>query len=96
VRWPIRLAVITPSQGPETEGGTDWHPKWQRELGLEGLVNLDYWMVLPLILMIVTGLIMRIKGHLEERKKPGDEGPILSRVVGADLPEDGGGSAANN
>jgi hypothetical protein len=59
-------------------------------------MNLDYWMVLPLILMIITGLIMRIKGHLEEKQKPGDEGPVLSRVVGADLPADEGGSAANN
>jgi hypothetical protein len=90
------LAVITPSEGAETEGGMDWHPKWEYEPGLEGLVNLDYWMVLPLILMIVTGLIMRIKGHLEEIQKPGDEGPILSRVVGADLPADGGGPEANN
>jgi hypothetical protein len=90
------LAVITPSEGAETEGGMDWHPKWEYEPGLIRLVNLDYWMVLPLILMIVTGLIMRIKGHLEEIQKPGEEGPILSRVVGADLPADGGGPEANN
>jgi hypothetical protein len=54
------LAVITPSEGAETEGGTDRHLKWEHEPGLEGLMNLDYWMVLPLILMIVTGLIVRI------------------------------------
>jgi hypothetical protein len=90
------LTVITPSEGAETGGGTDWHPKWEYEPGLEGLMNLDYWMVLPLVLMIVTGLIVRIKGHLEEMQKPGGEGPILSRVVGANLPADGGGRETNS
>ncbi len=59
-------------------------------------MNLDYWMVLPLILMITTGLIVRIKRYLEERQKPGDEGPILSRLGDVDLPADGGGSTAIN
>ncbi len=73
------LAVITPSEGAETEGGTGGCLKWEHESGLDGLMNLDYWMVLPLILMITTGLIVRIKRYLEERQKPGDEGPILWR-----------------
>ncbi len=81
------LVVITPSEGAETERGTDWHTKWEHEPWLEGLMNLDYWM--PLILMIVTGLILRTSGRNTEA---GDEGPILSRVVGANLPADGGRS----
>jgi hypothetical protein len=28
--------------------------------------------------------------------KPGDDGPILARVGGANLPADGGGTASNN
>jgi hypothetical protein len=36
------LAVITPSEGAETKGSTEWHPKWEYEPGMEGLVNLDY------------------------------------------------------
>jgi hypothetical protein len=90
------LAVITPGEGAETEGGADWRPEWKHEPGMEGLMNLDYWMVLLLIVMIVTGLIMRIQGHLGEMWKPGSEGPILLRVGGANLPTDGGGTAAFN
>jgi hypothetical protein len=90
------LAVITPSEGAETRENTEWHPKREYEPGMEGLMNLDYWVVLPLIVMVVTGLIMRIRGHLGEMWKPGDEGPILSRVGGANLPADGGGPAAFN
>ncbi len=48
------LAVITPGEGAETEGGTDWHPKWNHEPGMEGLMNLDYWVVLPIIVMVVN------------------------------------------
>jgi hypothetical protein len=36
---------------------SEWHPKWEYEPGMEGLMNLDYWVVLPLIVMIVTGLV---------------------------------------
>jgi hypothetical protein len=90
------LAVITPGEGAETGGGADWHPKWNHEPGMEGLVNLDYWVVLPIIVMIVTGLIMRIQGHLGEVWKPGGEGPILARVGEANLPADGGGAATFN
>ncbi len=50
---------------------------------------MDYWMVLPIIVMIVTGLIMRIQRHLGEVWKPGDDG-------GANLPIDGGGTASTN
>ena len=35
-------------------------------------------------------------GHLGEVWKPGDDGPILARVGGANLPADGGGTASNN
>jgi hypothetical protein len=34
--------------------------------------------------------------HLGEVWKPGDDGPILARVGGANLPADGGGTASNN
>jgi hypothetical protein len=59
-------------------------------------MNLDYWVVLPIIVMIVTGLIMKIQRHLGETWKPGDEGPILSRVGEANLLADGGGAATFN
>ncbi len=88
------LAVITPSEGAETGGGADWYPRWNHEPGMEGLMNLDYWTVLPVVVMIVTGLIMRIQRHLGEVWTPGDEGPNLARVRGANLPADGGGATA--
>ncbi len=47
-------------------------------------------------LMVVTSLIMRIQRHLGETWKPGDDGPILARVGGANLPIDGGGTGSNN
>ncbi len=56
-------------------------------------MNLDYWTVLPIIVMIGTGLTMRIQRHLGEVWKPVDEGPILVKVGGANLPADGGGAA---
>ncbi len=83
------LAVITPSEGAEARGEVGWYPKWGREPGMDGMLNLDYWMVLPIIVMIVTGLIMRIQRHLGEVWKPGDDGPILARVGRANLPIDG-------
>ncbi len=86
------LAVITPGEGAETGGGAAWHPN--HEPGMEGLMNLDYWVVLPIIVMIVTGLIMRIQRHLGEMWKPGDEGPILSRVEEVNFPAEKGEGAA--
>jgi hypothetical protein len=61
------LAVITPSEGAEARGEVGWHPKWSGEPGMDGLLNLDYWMVLPIIVMVVTGLIMRIQRHPSAR-----------------------------
>jgi hypothetical protein len=90
------LAVITPSEGAESGGEPGWYPKWNGEPGMEGILNMDYWMVLPIIVMIVTGLIMRIQRHLGEVWKPGDDGPILARVGGANLPIDGGRTASTN
>jgi hypothetical protein len=90
------LAVITPSEGAESGEEPGWYPKWNGEPGMEGILNMDYWMVLPIIVMIVTGLIMRIQRHLGEVWKPGDDGPILARVGGANLPVDGGGTASIN
>jgi hypothetical protein len=34
--------------------------------------------------------------HLGEMWKPGEDGPILARVGGANLPIDGGGTASSN
>jgi hypothetical protein len=90
------LAVITPSEGAEARGEVGWHPKWSGEPGMDGILNLDYWMVLPIIVMVVTGLLMRIQRHLCKVWKPGDDGPILARVGGANLPADRGGTASNN
>ncbi len=90
------LAVIAPSEGAEAGGEVGWCPKWSGEPGMDGMLNLGYWMVLPIIVMIVTGLIMRIQRHLDEVWKPGDDGPILARVGGANLPADGGGTASIN
>jgi hypothetical protein len=63
---------------------------------MDGLLNLDYWTVLPIIIILATGLIMRVQRHLSEVWRPGDEGPILARVGGANLPADGGGTASVN
>jgi hypothetical protein len=60
------LAVITPSEGAETGGDAGWCAKWNNEPGMDGLMNLDYWTVLPIIVMIFTGLIVRIQRHLGE------------------------------
>ena len=90
------LAVITPSEGVELGGNPDGHSQQKIEPGMEGILNMDYWMVLPIIVVMVTSLIMRIQRHLGEVWKPGDNGPILARVGGANLPADGGGTASSN
>jgi len=66
------------------------------EPGMEGILIMDYWMVLPIIVMVVTSLIMRVQRHLGDTWKPGDDGPILAKVGGANLPIDGGGTGSNN
>ncbi len=90
------LAVITPSEGVELRRDPGGYPKWKVEPGMEGILMMDYWMVLPIIVMVVTGLIMRIQRHLGEIWKPGDNGPILAKVGGANLPIDGGGTSSKN
>jgi hypothetical protein len=90
------LTVITPSERAEPGGEPGWYPKWNGEPGVEGILSMDYWMVLPIVVMIVTGLITRIQSYLGEVWKPGDDGPILARVGGANLPIDGGGPASSN
>jgi hypothetical protein len=90
------LAVITPSEGAEPGGVAGWQPRWSGEPGMEGILIMDYWMVLPIIVMVVTGLIVRIQRHLGEVWKPGDDGPILARVGGANLPIDGGGTSSKD
>ena len=90
------LAVITPSEGVEIGGNPDGRSLQRTEPGMENILNMDYWMVLPVIVMVVTSLIMRVQRHLGETWKPGEDGPILDRVGGANLPLDGGGTSTIN
>jgi hypothetical protein len=90
------LAVITSSKGVELRRNPDGHTRGKIEPGMEGLLIMDYWMVLPIIVMVVTSLIMRIQRHLSETWRLGDDGPILAKVGGANLPIDGGGTGSNN
>jgi hypothetical protein len=93
-RWPRAWQSLPPSEGAESGGKSGWHLRWSGEPGMEGILIMDYWMVLPVIVMLVTGLIMRIQRHLSEVWKPLDDGPILARVGEANLPIDGGGTAS--
>jgi hypothetical protein len=90
------LAVITPSEGVEIGGSPGGHSQQRIEPGMESILIMDYWMVLPVIVMVVTSLIMRVQKHLGETWKPGEDGPILDKVGGANLPIDGGGTGAIN
>jgi hypothetical protein len=63
---------------------------------MESILIMDYWMVLPVIVMVVTSLIMRVQRHLGETWKPGEDGLILDKVGGANLPLDGGGTGTTN
>ena len=90
------LAVITPSEGVEIGGSPGGHSQQRIEPGMESILIMDYWMALPIIVMVVTGLIMRVQKHLGETWKPGGDGPILDKVGGANLPIDGGGTGAIN
>ncbi len=90
------LAVISPSEGLELGRNLDEYSRGKVEPGMEGILVTDYWMVLPIIVMVVTSLIMRIQKHFGEMWKPGDDGPILAKVGGANLPIDGGGTGSNN
>jgi hypothetical protein len=54
------LAVITPSEGVELGKGPYGYPQWKVEPGMGGILMMDYWMVLPIIVMVITGLNMRI------------------------------------
>ena len=42
---------------------------------MEGILIMDYRMVLPIVVMVVTSLIMRIQRHLGETWKLGDDVP---------------------
>ncbi len=90
------LAVITPSKGVEIGRSWGGHSPQRIEPGMEGILIMDYWMVLPIVVMVVTSLIMRIQKHLGETWKPGEDGPILANVGGANLPIDGGGTGSIN
>ena len=86
------LAVITPSEGVELGRNS----QQRTEPGMEGILIMDYWMVLPISVMVVTSLIMGVQRHLSETWKPGEDGPILANVGGANLPIDGGGTGSIN
>jgi hypothetical protein len=90
------LAVITPSKGVELGRNSGGHSQQRTEPGMEGILIMDYWMVLPIVVMVVTSLIMRVQKHLGETWKPGEDGPILAIVGGANLPIDGGGTGSIN
>ncbi len=90
------LAVITPSEGVEIGRNSDGHSPQRIEPGMEGILIMDYWMVLRIVVMVVTSLIMRVQKHLGETWKPGEDGPILANVGGANLPIDGGGTGSIN
>ncbi len=90
------LAVITPSEGVEIGRSSGGHSQQRIEPGMESILIMDYWMVLPVIVMVVTSLIMLVQKHLSETWKPGEDGPILDKVGGANLPIDGGGTGAIN
>ncbi len=40
-----------------------------------GSVLLDYWMMLPLLVIITMMLVVRIKRYLNERQEEGEENP---------------------
>ncbi len=58
------LAVITPSEGVELGRNPGEHSQQKIEPGMEGILIMDYWMVLLIIVMVVTSLIIRIQRHL--------------------------------
>ncbi len=90
------LAVITPSEGVEIGGSPGERSLLKTEPGMENILIMDYWMVLPIIVMVVTSLIMRVQKHLGETWRPGEDGPILDNVGGANLPLDGGGTSTTD
>jgi hypothetical protein len=90
------LAVITPSEGVEIGGSPGERSLLKTEPGMENILIMDYWMVLPIIVMVVTSLIMRVQKHLGETWRPGEDGPILDKVGGANLPLDGGGTSTTD
>ena len=90
------LAVITPSEGVDLGRNSDGHSQQRIEPGMEGILIMDYWMVLAIMVMVVTSLIMRVQMHLGETWKPGEDGPILAKAGGANLPIDGGGTGSIN
>jgi hypothetical protein len=46
-----------------------------RNVDTTGSVLLDYWMMLPLLVIITMMLVVRIKRYLNERQEEGEENP---------------------
>ncbi len=86
----LLLEVVSPASDEEAASLVKTEP------GMENILIMDYWMVLPIIVMVVTSLIMRVQKHLGETWRPGEDGPILDKVGGANLPLDGGGTSTTD
>jgi hypothetical protein len=75
------LTVITPSEGTDLQDGQDTCLEEKYNAGTTGLVSLDYWMLLLLILMITTKLVIRVKRYLREReRKQGRRAPSCQEL----------------
>ena len=90
------LGTGRPSEGVKIGGSPGERSLLKTEPGMENILIMDYWMVLPIIVMVVTSLIMRVQKHLGETWRPGEDGPILDKVGGANLPLDGGGTSTTD
>jgi hypothetical protein len=86
------LTVIAPSKGAEFQGEQGGCLERNCDVDTMGLVSLDYWMMLPLLLVITMMLVIRIKKYLNERQGEGGENLILERAGEVELPAGGGGS----
>jgi hypothetical protein len=80
-----------PKQRGGVPGGRECRLRRNCDTDPTGLVSLDYWMTLPLLLVIATMLVVRIKKYLSERQEAEEESLIMGRAGGVELPAAGGG-----
>ena len=69
------LTVIAPIEGEEFPGEQDDCLDRGRNVDTTGSVLLNYWMMLPLLVIITMMLVVRIKRYLNERQEEGEENP---------------------
>jgi hypothetical protein len=69
------LTVIAPIEGEEFPGEQDDCLERGCTVDTTGLLSLDYWMMLPLLVIITMMLVVRIKRYLNERQEEGEENP---------------------